>query len=86
MADCSYCGQKAGFLRRKHKDCETAYRAGRRQMVSRVAQAAGAADFSEAKLREDLAAIASACYIAEAENRPDHRRGLAPGYRREPGR
>ncbi len=67
MADCSYCGQKAGFLRRKHKECETAYRTGRRQMVSRVAQAAGAADFSEVKLREDLAAIARACYIAEAE-------------------
>ena len=63
MADCSYCGQKAGFLRRKHRECQRAYQAGWRQMVSHVAQAAGAADFSEAKLREDLAAIARTCYI-----------------------
>ena len=63
MGDCRYCGQKAGFLRSKHKDCEATRRAGRQRMVALVAQAAGRSNFSEAALLEDLSAIAEGSYI-----------------------
>ena len=63
MGDCRYCGQKAGFLRSKHKDCEATYQAGRQRMVALVAQAAGRSNFSEAALLEDLSSIAEGSYI-----------------------
>lgn len=63
MGNCQYCGQKAGFLRRSHKDCDATHRAGRQRMVTLVAQAAGRSNFSEAALLDDLAAIAANSYI-----------------------
>ena len=63
MGDCRYCGQKAGFLRRSHKDCESTHRAGRQRMVALVAQAAGRSNFSEAVLLEDISSIARDSYI-----------------------
>ncbi len=63
MGDCRYCGQKAGFLRSKHKECESTYQAGRQRMVALVAQAAGRSNFSEAALLEDLSSIAEGSYI-----------------------
>ncbi len=63
MGDCKYCGQKAGFMRGKHKECESTYQAGRQRMVALVAQAASRSNFSEAALLEDLSSIAQASYI-----------------------
>ena len=63
MGDCRYCGQKAGLLRRSHKDCEATYRAGRQRMVALVAQAAGRSNFSEAVLLEDISSIARDSYV-----------------------
>ncbi len=63
MGDCRYCGQKAGFLRRSHKECEGTYRAGRERMVALVAEAAGRSSFSEAALLEDLSSVARDAYI-----------------------
>ena len=63
MGDCRYCGQKAGFLRSKHKECKSAYQSGRQQMVALVADAASRADFSEAALVDDLKVIACGSYV-----------------------
>ena len=69
MGDCRYCGQKAGFLRRSHKDCESTYRAGRQRMVALVAQAAGRSNFSEAVLLEDISSIARDSHIDDDDIR-----------------
>ena len=63
MGACRYCGRKAGFLRGKHKECESTYQVGRERMVALVADAAGRADFSEAALLDKLAAIAGSSYV-----------------------
>ena len=63
MGNCKYCGQKAGFLRRSHKDCDDAHKAGRQRMVALVADAAGQSHFSEAALLSDLEMIAAGSYI-----------------------
>ena len=63
MGNCKYCGGKAGFMRRKHKECDTAYQTGRQQMVALVVEAAGKPDFSETALRNDLSAIAGGSYV-----------------------
>ncbi len=65
MGDCRYCGQKAGFLRGKHKECESAHQVGRQQMVALVADSASRADFSEAALLDDLKVIAGSSYVDE---------------------
>ena len=65
MGDCRYCGQKAGFLRGKHKECESTHQAGRQQMVALVAQAAGQAHFNEAALHAKLEDIARVSYMDE---------------------
>ena len=63
MGNCKYCGQKAGFLRRSHKDCDDAHRGGRQRMVDLVVDAAGQSHFSEAALLSDLETIAAGSYI-----------------------
>ena len=45
MGDCKYCGQKAGFMRGKHKECESTYQGGRQRMVALVAEAASRSNF-----------------------------------------
>ncbi len=63
MGSCKHCGQKAGFLRRSHKDCDNTHQAGRQRMVAMVAQAAGQSHFSEDALLGDLETIAAGSYI-----------------------
>jgi hypothetical protein len=63
MGDCHYCGNKAGFLRSKHKECEAANAAGVREMVALAEQAAAAPNFNEAALQASLAAIAGRCWV-----------------------
>ena len=63
MGNCKYCGGRAGFLRGKHKECESSYQAGRERMVALVVQTAGRPNFSEASLLDDLSSIARVSYI-----------------------
>ncbi len=63
MGNCKYCGGKAGWFRRRHKECHAAHLAGRQRMVALVAQAAGRSDFSEAALRDNLSSIADGSFI-----------------------
>ncbi len=65
MGNCKHCGNKAGFLRRSHKECDNTHRAGRQRMVALVAEAAGQSHFNEAALLGDLETIASGSYIDE---------------------
>ena len=55
---CRYCGQNAGFLRRKHGQCRDLHGTGIQEMVQLAAQAASAHTFNEAALRQTLQAIA----------------------------
>ena len=63
MGNCRYCGQKAGWFRSSHKDCPTAYQAGRERMVTMVQQSAGRPDFSEAALMNSLSSVAADSFI-----------------------
>ena len=67
MGDCSYCGEPAGFLRRKHGACESRHSKGVAQMRSLVAEAAGAAQFDQSALRERLTTIGAECRASEAD-------------------
>lgn len=77
MGSCKYCGQKAGFLRRSHKDCDNAHRIGRQRMIALVAEAAGKPNFSEAALLSDLETIAAGAFI----DNDGIRAAIAEGWR-----
>ena len=36
MGDCTYCGKPAGFLKKKHKECEAKFHSGTEQMVTLI--------------------------------------------------
>ena len=65
MGNCSFCGKNAGFLRNKHKECQEANDAGKREMAALAAQAAAVPDFNEAALRISLSAVAKRSGIGE---------------------
>ncbi len=65
MGNCRHCGQKAGFLRRSHKDCDDAYKAGRDRMVAMVAEAAGQPEFNESSLLTNLSQVANQSFVDE---------------------
>ena len=77
MGNCKHCGGKAGFLRRKHQECDAAYQTGRQQMVALVIEAAGRPDFSEPALLGELSAIAGGSFMDE----DGIRAALAEGWR-----
>ena len=58
MGDCRHCGQKAGFLRRIHNQCQATHQRGWSEMVTIAAQAAAQPTFSQTQLRLDLLDIA----------------------------
>ena len=62
MGDCRHCGNKAGFLRRVHRECEDIRDRGWEEMVAAAAQAAGSFSFSHTQLRLDLLEIAKRSY------------------------
>ncbi len=63
MADCKHCGNKAGFLRRVHGECQSARDRGWQEMVATAAQAAAAPGFSQTQLRRDLLDIAKRSFF-----------------------
>ena len=78
MGTCRYCGQNAGFLRRRHGMGRDLHTAGIQEMVQLAAQAAGAHTFNEAALRQTLEIIAQRSH-ATGE---DIDRALEEGFRR----
>ena len=62
MGDCRYCGEKAGFLRRVHRECQDARDRGWEEMVTLAAQAAGSPRFSHRQLKLDLSEITQRSY------------------------
>jgi hypothetical protein len=68
MAKCDLCGQDAGFLRKRHKECEEAYQVGRAEAVALVAQTA-LQPSEDASFPQHLAEIAQRSFIKPAEQR-----------------
>ncbi len=58
MGNCRHCGEKAGFLRSAHRECQDLKDRGWEEMVAVAAQAAGSPSFSQTQLRLDLLEIA----------------------------
>ena len=66
MANCSYCGQPAGLLRTKHKECEAKHREGSSHMLMIATNSAlgkGALDGLETRLSE----LAKASLVATSD-------------------
>ena len=59
MGNCAYCGQRAGFLRRKHRDCEDVHRRGVVEMAALAQQAASTGEFNANALRQNLTEVAA---------------------------
>ena len=78
MGTCRYCGQNAGFLRRRHGMGRDLHTAGIQEMVQLAAQAAGAHTFNEAALRQTLEIIAQ----RSRATGEDIDRALEEGFRR----
>lgn len=57
MANCIHCGEKAGFLRRAHKQCATTHREGLEQMEALARQAAATEAFNADAIRRRLAEV-----------------------------
>lgn len=58
MGDCTYCGRRAGLLRRKHKRCDEMHRQGVERMTA-LAKDAATAELDLPALRERLAEVAA---------------------------
>ena len=78
MGTCRYCGQNAGFLRRRHGPCRDLHTAGIQEMLQLAAQAASAHTFNEAALRQTLEIIAQ----RSRATGEDIDRALEEGFRR----
>ena len=76
MGTCRFCGQNAGFLRRKHGPCRNLHTAGIQEMT----QLASAHTFNEAALRQTLGAIAQ----RSRATGEDIDRALEEGFRQSP--
>jgi len=66
MGTCKYCGQKAGFLKSKHKECEDKYKNGKSEIIKLVESAiAETSDFN--KLKSDIEKISNESFIKQEE-------------------
>ena len=67
MGNCKLCGSKAGFLRRRHKECQDINEKGRDQILQRV-QAHLANEVSDVNtLNLDVSRIANESYVSADE-------------------
>lgn len=64
MAKCDLCGQDAGFLRKRHKECQQKYDTGAK-LIQEKAQAAALASPDFTALEHDLSSVATASFIAD---------------------
>lgn len=67
MGTCNLCGNNAGFLRSRHKECETTHRNGLTEMTRLAKDTASEPDFVEDELRSGLNAVASRSFAGEPE-------------------
>jgi len=66
MSICKFCGQKAGFFKSVHKECEAAYNAGKIAIANKISQAIVAStDF--ANLDTEVNNTAQSAYIKKEE-------------------
>jgi hypothetical protein len=66
MGNCLFCGQKAGFLKKKHVACETNYILGKQDIIKRITIAISEiSDFK--KLDNEIGTIAKKNYINSSE-------------------
>ncbi|HHU63901.1 MAG TPA: hypothetical protein GXZ32_06850 [Clostridiales bacterium] len=66
MGNCKYCGQPAGFLRKKHKDCEAAYNKGIEKIHGAI-ESCLSDNRSINDALEEVRDIAKNSYISEGE-------------------
>ena len=66
MANCIYCGERAGFFTNKHKTCDTNYHSGIDAIVNNISSAiTKTGDFQ--KLENDIRVMAGQYYIKSQE-------------------
>ena len=63
MGHCRYCGHRAGWLRRSHRQCAATYRQGLAQLVDLVVAASGRPDFTQRRMLSMLDGLAQQCYV-----------------------
>ena len=63
MGDCKLCGEKAGFLRRAHSECDSIREAGLQEMTDMAVRAVLARGAKEAQMPSDLLEIARRSYV-----------------------
>ncbi len=66
MSKCDLCGQDAGFLRKRHKECDARYKEGTNNITS-LAREAALAKFPLDTFRSQSKEIAKVSYIQSAE-------------------
>jgi hypothetical protein len=66
MSKCDLCGQDAGFLRKRHKECDARYKGGTLK-ISALAQEAALAKLSLDSLRLQTYEIAKASFIPDTQ-------------------
>ncbi len=62
MANCTYCGQTAGILKKAHKECKQQHEQGKSEILVLVSDA-GLKDTDLQQLQTQIEQIATACYI-----------------------
>lgn len=65
MGNCTHCGERAGFLRRKHEQCENVHQRGLVEMAQLALEAASGVDFNADVVRSKLAHIAERSFARE---------------------
>jgi hypothetical protein len=66
MSTCKYCGQKVGFFKNAHKECEAAYETGKANLVDLISQSINeGTDFSTFETK--VGSLAQNAYIKAAE-------------------
>lgn len=68
MSDCQYCGRPAGFLRKKHRQCEQQHQQGR-ALFLRAVESAAAEGSPISELKEELSGIQREHYLPREESR-----------------
>ena len=69
MGKCDLCGEEAGFLRKRHKECEARLLTGKGEMVALVADSV-LVPLDLPTLQAELAGIAQRSFLSEAEQKP----------------
>jgi hypothetical protein len=69
MGQCEYCGNDAGFFRKKHKDCEQRYQQGLRDIVS-LAQESIFSTNELGDIDSEITSIMHRSYIKEHQRKP----------------